>query len=209
MAAAIDLVKLLERAEVKEVSSRTPEAMKLIASTMTPDLLERLAQPPKRLQKGQGKGGNTNYAESVLIPAFRALRLKGTEFHPNGSQRPPDVLLGGEHEVEWKSVGSLRGNLAFNDSIPSPWIHYCLYARRARRALAIGGDILLLSLDSRLVSDVHEHVRAARRRGMTKKEEGLAYFYPRQNLFIRNFLHAAPANGYYDFDRNTIWVPNA
>jgi len=176
---------------------------------MRPDILDKLATPPKRLRKGQGKGGNTNYSESVLIPAFRSLRVRGTKFHPNGSQRPPDVLLGGVHEVELKSVKGISNQFAFNDSIPCPWAHYCLYARSDRKVIAVRGDVLLLSLDSDLVKDVHGLILKARQRGMTRKHQGLAYFYPRQNLFVRNFLHAAPVNGYYDFDRNTIWTLEA
>lgn len=207
--AAIDIVEYLQRAEVRVPGPDVPDVIRHIVATMRPEILERLATPPKRLRKGQGKGGNTNYSESVLIPAFRALKVRGTKFHPNGSQQPPDILLGGIHEVELKSVKSIGKMFAFNDSIPHPLAHYCLYARADRRALAIRGDVLLLSLDSGLVENVHGLIAAARQRGMTRKNQGLAYFYPRQNLFVRNFLHAAPVNGYYDFDRNIIWTLEA
>jgi len=205
--AAINIVKRLQSAKIQIVTSKEPDIIRHIVSTMRPDVLKRLSTPPKCLKKGQGKGGNTNYSESIIISAFKALKVRGTKFHPNGSQRPPDILLGGKYKVELKSVKNISSKFIFNDSIPCPATHYCLYARSNRRVLALPGDILLLALDRELVEDVHELVTTARKRGMTRKEDGLAYFYPRQNLFIRNFLHATPVNGYYDFDRNTIWVP--
>jgi len=203
----IEIADRLGSAEVRKVRNSTSDVVRHIVSTMSAPVLEKLASKPKRVSSASGKGGSTNYAESVLVPEFLKLGVRNTVAHPNGSQQPPDILLGGKHEIELKSVRRLSVKFAFNDSLPKPWVHYCLYAREEKRALALRGDILLLSLDSDLVTKVCEKVSKVRSLGMTKKGEGLAYFYTRQGLFIRNFLYAAPANGYYDFDSNILWVP--
>jgi hypothetical protein len=53
---------------------------------------------------------------------------------------------------------------------------------------------------------VHMYDDIARAR-QTGKDDGLCFFYPRINMFVRNFLKYAQANGYFDYDRGVIWTP--
>ena len=139
---AIDLASRLQVAKVMEPDGSTPDIMRMLVATITPSLLKRLAHPPVELEGWRGKGGNTNYSESLLEKAYRRVFRKA-KFHPHGSQQPPDVMFGDE-EFEWKSVKDNNGNFMFNDSIPDSLRHYCFYTRESKRVLILRGDILLL-----------------------------------------------------------------
>jgi hypothetical protein len=200
--AHIDLIKAISEAQPKRLDAMAPipdPLRRVLMRTFTQELFERLAKPPKRC--GQGKGGNTNYAESVLRRHFR--KVGKVKFHPNGSQQPPDVRIG-DLEFEWKSTKTLGSSFAFNDSIPKGGRYYCFYVRQARRALVIPGDVLILGMNEELVIRTHKEIMRAREIG---KDSGLCFFYPRINMFVRNFLRHASANGYFDYDRGVIWTP--
>jgi hypothetical protein len=202
--AAINLFEAIRAARPVQigVDAPIPESIrKVLVHTFAPEMFDKLAAPPKRLSRGQGKGGNTNYAESVLKPFFR--KIGKVKFHPNGSQQPPDVRIG-DLEFEWKSTKTLGSSFAFNDSVPRGGRYYCFYVRQARRALVIPGDVLILGMNEEVVVRTHEEIMRARETG---KDSGLCFFYPRINMFVRNFLRHAPANGYFDYDRGVIWMP--
>jgi hypothetical protein len=202
--ASIDLIKAIGEATPKPLSAGAPvpdPLRRVLAHAFTPEALEHLARRPKRIRGGRGKGGNTNYAESVLTRYFR--RAGKVKFHPNGSQRPPDAVIG-DCEFEWKSAWLLSANFAFNDSVPQGGRYYCFYARNARRALVIPGDVLVLGMNEEVIVRIHEDIARAREAG---KDDGLCFFYPRTNMFVRNFLKYAKANGYFDYDRGVIWTP--
>lgn len=200
--AHIDLIKAISEARPKQlddVVSIPDPIRRVLVHTFTQELFERLATPPKRC--GQGKGGNTNYAESVLKRHFR--KVGKAKFHPNGLQRPPDVIIE-DCEFEWKSAKSLSSSFAFNDSVPRGGRYYCFYVRAAHRALVIPGDVLVLGMNEEVIVHTYDDIARARQTG---KDDGLCFFYPRINMFVRNFLKYAQANGYFDYDRGVIWTP--
>jgi len=202
--APIDLVKAISRAKPQPLDMEAPvpnPLRQVLIHTFTQEVFEQLAKRPKRTGSGRGKGGNTNYAESVLMRYFR--KAGKVRFHPNGSQRPPDVLLD-DCEFEWKSAQSLSANFAFNDSVPQGGRYYCFYARKAQRALVVPGDVLVLGMNEDVIVRTHADIARARKMG---KDDGLCFFYPRANMFVRNFLRYAKANGYFDYDRGIIWTP--
>ena len=198
---SLDLIKSLKSAKVRKVKPDTPEIIKLIVNSTDERVLNRLSAKSKSLE---GRGGNTNFGENVVMESF--LKIKKSIAHPNGSQKPPDILLAGKYKVELKSIKDKNGKFAFNDSLPDPFIYYCFYVRKQKRMLALKGDILLVSLDSERASMLFTKMTDVRKLGSTRKGKALEYYYPRQNLFIRNFLEAVDVNGFYDFDNNTIWV---
>jgi hypothetical protein len=202
--AAIDLFEALKKAKPVPISANSPVPeliQRVLVHTFVPELFNQLANPSKRSVRGQGKGGNTNYAESVLKPFFR--KIGKVKFHPNGSQKPPDVKID-DTEFEWKSAKTLNSNFAFNDSVPKGGRYYCFYVRQAKRAIIIPGDVLVLGMNEEVVIRTYEAIIQARETG---KDDGLCFFYPRINMYVRNFLRHTSVNGYFDFDRGVIWTP--
>ncbi len=201
---SLNLVEKLQKAKIKKISKNVPEIIRLIVNTISDSMFDNLS---KNIISENGRGGNTNIGENIAIKSF--LKIPNTIAHPNGSQKPPDILLAGKYKVELKSIKNISGMFAFNDSLPRPLTHYCFYVRKEKRMLALRGDILLLALDSERVISIINKIKEVKKIGMTKKIDNvLEYYYPRQNLFIRSFLNAVDVNGYYDFDNNTIWIPN-
>lgn len=203
---ALNINNALKRATVKKISNQAPEIAQYILQAITPELVKKLKISPKT---NKGKGGNTNYAENIIVDGFKKLNLLDTIIHPNGTQNPPDILLAGKYKVELKSVKKISDRFAFNDSLPDPFTYYCLFVRNNKRFLVISGDVLLTALNSTRVISMYKNILRVRKIGRTSvSNKSLEYYYPRQNLFIRNFLNAIFINGYFDFDNNTIWVSN-
>jgi hypothetical protein len=199
----LDLYNRLKNAKIKKISNSTSEVIRLIVSTISKDTLNDISG---NYTTNSGRGGNTNFGENMAIKPF--IKIPNTINHPNGLQKPPDILLAGKYKVELKSIRNINGKFAFNDSIPDPLTYYCFYARKEKRMLSLRGDILLIALNSDRIIKLNLKIQEARKIGRTTKKDGLEYYYPRQNLFIRSFLNAVEVNGYFDFDNNTIWVPN-
>jgi hypothetical protein len=218
-----DLFKLIAKASIKiiDYDSPVPEIARLLTSTMTDSLLNELKYASKNVPKGMGKGGNTNCSEVLLKEAFKQLNIPDIVFHPNGSQKFPDVILKNvkdirgfptiyqDYYVEWKSVSSKSNSFMFNDTFPKGWAYYYLCSRAEKKVLAVKGDILCLGGDPKKSTDVWDLVSMARKTGKTFKKEGdLVNCFPRINVSVRNFLLYAPSNGWYDYDMNTIWAPS-
>ena len=200
---SINLYDRLQKAKIRPISHNTIEVIRLIVGTINKNMLNDISGNDI---SDNGRGGNTNFGENMAIKSF--IKIPNTIDHPNGLQKPPDILLAGKYKVELKSIKNINGKFAFNDSIPDPLTHYCFYVRKEKRMLALRGDILLIALNSDRIIKLASKIKEAREIGRTTKENALEYYYPRQNLFIRSFLNAVEENGYFDFDNNTIWFPN-
>ena len=172
-----------------------------IMNLINGELLETLSNEPPDDYKG-GKGGNTNYAEEVLKETIGTLDNVITD--PNGSQKKPDVLINNE-ALEIKTVK--KGSFAFNDSVPTD-ILYMLLARHNKKYIILDGKCLTESMDTDQIEIVTNIIKQGREAGKSK-EDSIAYFYPRINLFIKNVIKYAPCSGFYEWDYGTIWIPRS